>query len=423
MAICIVNTGNNNGVNVRSEKRVSSTTLLGVIDNDESVNIVRCDGTWATLMYNGAPAFLQHQYVDNPPSTNGDGLNTSDNNIAVCNGDDVNIRDAANGDTTGNMLDKGDQVTIYQKSLVGSYYWYRIGTNQWVRGDFLAPATSGSTGGNSGSGTGGGTGVNTATWAQVLAGNGVYKKESSSSAVCEGVKTLQTYLKAIGYGANNVGNIVVDGNFGSITESAVILFQKECGLDDDGIVGKNTATKLVAVQNDTWFTRPEYYPLKKDLMEYSTYPAMSSNEARERSIVVRAISSEHGYASYTSTGHQNARIGVAKVMLNRTRSNNVNLANSNDHSFRSVYLCDDYTSKKHDGALYLPRGYTTTMQQMHSVAATVVAGNWPSGADKVTQDHLFQKGAGAYDEKYESRPGYCRYPETGNQFSFFYIGY
>lgn len=416
MATCIVKTGNDNGVNIRPSKSTSGNRL-GVINNGVSVNVVRCDGTWATLMYNGTPAFVQHKFLQNPPTINGDGLSVND--AAVSNGDKVNIRDAANGNPTGKQMKKGENHTVLGKSLVGSFYWYKINTNQWVRGDYLTPGTS--SGGNSGESTGGGSGGNTATWEQVLAGSAVYKKESSSSAVCEGVKTLQNLLKAIGYGAQNVGNIVVDGNFGSITESAVKHFQKECGLTADGVVGKNTANKLVTVQNNTWFTRSEYYPLKKELMTYSAYPKMGSNEASERSIVMRAIASEHGYASSTSTGHKNARIGVAKVMLNRTRSDDVTLANPKDHSFRSVYLCRDYTSKTHEDALYLPRGYSETMQQMHDVATTVVAGNWPSGAEKVTTAHLFQKGAGAYESKYDSHPGYCRYPETGNQFSFFYI--
>ena len=82
MANCMVSTGNSSGVNVRSSKAVSSSNLLGVIDNGVYVNVVRCDGTWATLMYQGAPAFLQHQYLMNPPTTNGDGLDTGSNNKA-----------------------------------------------------------------------------------------------------------------------------------------------------------------------------------------------------------------------------------------------------------------------------------------------------------------------------------------------------
>lgn len=410
MAICIVNTGNNNGVNVRSEKRVSSTTLLGVIDNDESVNIVRCDGTWATLMYNGEPAFLQHQYVDNPPSTNGDGLNVSDNNIAVCNGDDVNIRDAANGDTTGNMLDKGDQVTIYQKSLVGSYYWYRIGTNQWVRGDFLAPATAGSTSGNSGSGTG----VNTATWSQVLAGNGVYKKESSSSAVCEGVKTLQTYLKAIGYGANNVGNIVVDGNFGSITETAVKYFQTECDLDDDGIVGPATATRLVQAQNDTIFKNENYFPLKSSLFKYNTYPYSES------SLVARIICAEHGYEG---TGHWEARVGVAKVLKNRKDLGGVTLYdNSKTRDYKNIIFgANQYTTATSDDAdlAYRVRRGSNAFQESVSYANTICAGNTPFGAADVT-NQLFQKGYTKDSSTFQSMPGYCKYPKNTSKYTFFY---
>lgn len=313
-----------------------------------------------------------------------------------------------------------DGATIYVKSMSGEWLSAKYNSyTGYVMAKYVVGTAyySGSTGGDTGSGTG----VNTASWSDVLAGNGSYEKETSGSAVCEGVKTLQRLLKAIGYGEQNVGNIVVDGNFGSITGEAVKHFQTECGLTADSVVGKNTANKLVAVQNDPWFTRPEYYPLKKELMEYSKYPDMGSNEARERSIVVRAIASEHGYANNSSTGHKNARIGVAKVMLNRTRSGNVNLANPSDHSFRSVYLSQDYTSKTHDHALYLPRGYSATMQQMHDVATTVVAGNWPNGAENVTTDHLFQKGAAAYTSSYETRLGYCRYPETGTQFSFFYI--
>jgi hypothetical protein len=121
MANCIVSTGNNAGVNVRASKSTSSTKL-GVIDNGVTVDVVRCDSTWATLVYNGTPAFVQHQYLSNPPTTNGEGLSAGDS--AVCNGSSVNVRDAASGNTTGSQLNKGDAVTIYERSAVtGGYYW------------------------------------------------------------------------------------------------------------------------------------------------------------------------------------------------------------------------------------------------------------------------------------------------------------
>ncbi len=56
------------------------------------------------------------------------------------------------------------------------------------------------------------------------------------------VKTLQRLLKALGY---SVGIYGVDGSFGSATEKAVLKFQKVNGLAQDGIVGKNTWSKLL----------------------------------------------------------------------------------------------------------------------------------------------------------------------------------
>lgn len=49
----------------------------------------------------------------------------------------------------------------------------------------------------------------------------------------EDVKILQSVL-----------NLIQDGIFGNITEEAVKAFQRSCGLEDDGIVGKLTWAKL-----------------------------------------------------------------------------------------------------------------------------------------------------------------------------------
>lgn len=159
MANCVVHTGNSAGVNVRSAKETGSATLLGVIDNGVTVNVVRCDGTWASLMYNGSPAFVQHQYLNNPPTINGDGLSVND--YGTCNGTNVNVRNAANGSSIVGQINKNESYKILAKSLTNSYYWYRIGTNQWVRGDFFAPSSGGTSGG-----TGGGSTSYTATICQ-----------------------------------------------------------------------------------------------------------------------------------------------------------------------------------------------------------------------------------------------------------------
>jgi peptidoglycan hydrolase-like protein with peptidoglycan-binding domain len=49
-------------------------------------------------------------------------------------------------------------------------------------------------------------------------------------------------LYAMGY---KLGNSGVDGDLGSKTEDAVCAYQKKNGLVEDGIVGKNTWTKLL----------------------------------------------------------------------------------------------------------------------------------------------------------------------------------
>lgn len=144
MATCIVKTGNSSGVNVRVSKETNSKKL-GVIDNGVYVDVVRCNDTWATLMYNSTPAFVQHKFLQNPPSTNGDGLSV--NAYATCNGNSVNVRKAANGSTVITQINKGTNYKVLGKSLTGGYYWYQIDTNQWVRGDYLTPNSSGSSGG------------------------------------------------------------------------------------------------------------------------------------------------------------------------------------------------------------------------------------------------------------------------------------
>lgn len=83
------------------------------------------------------------------------------------------------------------------------------------------------------------TGVKTMT-------NSVLKKGMKGEAVVE----LQNGLIARGYSLGKV-----DGDFGAKTETAVKAFQKDCGLDFDGVVGKDTRRamenlKLFSVKTD-----------------------------------------------------------------------------------------------------------------------------------------------------------------------------
>lgn len=58
-----------------------------------------------------------------------------------------------------------------------------------------------------------------------------------------GTREIQTGLNRLGYALN------VDGEFGPLTEEAVIQFQIAHGLEADGIVGKNTWAALIEAVN------------------------------------------------------------------------------------------------------------------------------------------------------------------------------
>lgn len=58
----------------------------------------------------------------------------------------------------------------------------------------------------------------------------------------EQVKNLQRLLIAKGYDLQQYG---ADGDFGDETEKAVLMFQKDNGLEKDGIVGENTWSSLL----------------------------------------------------------------------------------------------------------------------------------------------------------------------------------
>ena len=69
------------------------------------------------------------------------------------------------------------------------------------------------------------------------------------NSVGEKVKELQSFLTQLGY---SVGAAGIDGYFGNDTVNAVIQFQRDYGLDVDGIVGR-----------DTWITLQKMLKIKK----------------------------------------------------------------------------------------------------------------------------------------------------------------
>lgn len=407
------------GTRVRVRKEPNTTSeILAQVNTGDKVTYYAGEHysgsgyTWyrcTSKEWNGN-GYIAINYVVKDTDTSGDGNYTIAATVDTVKhgvGGTVKLRVAASqsSDTVTNIPDRA---TVYVKSMSGE--WLAAKYNSYT-GYMMAKFVEGSDVYNGSTGSGGGTGVNTATWEQVKNGNGVYKKESSGTAVCDGVKTLQQYLKNIGYGRNNCGNIVVDGNFGSVTETAVKYFQTECELTSDGIVGSATATKLEQAQNDSYFTNSNYYPLNLSLFTYDSYPY------NEISLVARIICAEHGYVG---TGHSDGRVGVAKVLKNRKDKGGVKLYdNSKPRDFKNVIFGENqYTTAKSAMAYRVKRG-SKAFSEAVTYATAICNGNTPSGASLVT-NQLFQKGYSADNATYQAKPGYCRYPASGSQYSFFY---
>ena len=277
--------------------------------------------TWTS----GVTGYVMKRYVVNA----GDTIQVSATNVNVRSG-------AGTTNPVLYMLSSPITAPVQDVATASDGGWIKIAPTGmaagWIRYDFVTKYTSGN-----GGGSGGGTG-----WQGVK--NGAFTlKNGGSTNDASAVQTLQQYLKNIGYGTQNVGNLTVDGIFGAITDAAVKKFQYECGYSEDGIVGATVANRLEAAQIDQWFTKSEYFPLSTSYMTYANYPNMGTDEKTQRSVVVRAISSEHGYPSQSAGGHQDARVSVAKVLKNRTNpAVIVNRANPSDYSLaclRSTLRC------------------------------------------------------------------------------------
>lgn len=99
--------------------------------------------------------------------------------------------------------------------------------------------------------------------------NRTFKKGSSGTCV----KYMQTLVKF-----HTQRSISVDGNFGQKTKDAVIAFQKQVGIGQDGVVGKTTWKKLCQnkyTSTDKYGNKSTFYlggfPKKEALAAGCTY--------------------------------------------------------------------------------------------------------------------------------------------------------
>lgn len=78
----------------------------------------------------------------------------------------------------------------------------------------------------------------------------LYAKVLKQGDTGEQVGLIQYYLAIIGYFDNNIPMISVDRIYGPSTTDAVLAFQKEYNLAQDGQVGRETFNKITEVYND-----------------------------------------------------------------------------------------------------------------------------------------------------------------------------
>ena len=84
------------------------------------------------------------------------------------------------------------------------------------------------------------------------------KKGSTGANVAFAQRQLKLYIPS------EAAYVVVDGNFGTTTETAVKAFQKKCGLSQDGIVGSDTWSRLGP---NVWHSMPSYWNKTQSIME------------------------------------------------------------------------------------------------------------------------------------------------------------
>lgn len=141
------------------------------------------------------------------------------------------------------------------------------------------------------------------TFMQVVDGKGGSFSQKGDTGVSEGVKTLQTYLKEIGYTISDAS-----GRFQSSTKKAVEGFQYELGITQDGIAGQGTCLRLNTVHSSKYFNK---YGKPLSTSQWGQSKILAGN-FNDTDLLARIILAESGYENLDDEK------GVAIVIKNRS---------------------------------------------------------------------------------------------------------
>ena len=132
-----------------------------------------------------------------------------------------------------NLSVDGDFGPRTQSAVVSFQRAHGLGADGIV-GPKTAAAFQSSSGGSSSTSTGSSSGGSSSSSGSVLLGDPVIRYGGNGSLV----RTLQTLLNSKG------ASLTVDGDFGRMTQTAVMAFQRANNLEVDGVVGTKTAAAL-----------------------------------------------------------------------------------------------------------------------------------------------------------------------------------
>ncbi len=140
------------------------------------------------------------------------------------------------------------------------------------------------------------------TFIQVVEGRGSFSQQGDTG-VSQGVKTLQTYLKEIGYTISDAS-----GRFQSSTKKAVEGFQYELGITQDGVAGPGTCLRLNTVHSSKYFNK---YGKPLNTSQWGQSKILAGN-FNDTDLMARIILAESGYENLDDEK------GVAIVIKNRS---------------------------------------------------------------------------------------------------------
>lgn len=166
-------------------------------------------------------------------------------------------------------------------------------------------------------------------------------------------------------------NLVADGKFGEITREAVIAFQKNNGLEPDGIVGKNTWAKLP----DPDEIKPTTYPnLKKSKRNINMIIVHCTATPEGREVSVEEVNKWHKDRGFAGIGYH--YLVDLNGIVHEGRDVDLVGAHTSGYNTRSVGVCyvggtdakgkakDTRTPYQKDGLLIL----LTRLKQLYPYA-------------------------------------------------------